>query len=416
MRLFYNLLVSVIEKILPLSGPFSEKMKLFVEGRKDVVTVLEQSISSEDLVIWIHTASLGEYEQAVPVIVELKKILPKHKILLSFFSPSGFEVKKNASLADVVTYLPLDTTKNAKEFLDLTHPELVLFIKYEFWPNFLHELKDRKVNTLLISGSFREDQIFFRSYGKWMQSYLKAFDHFFVQNRNSKNLLNSIGLNDVTISGDTRFDRVSDQINQNNDLAFIEEFKDEKMCLVAGSTWPEDEDYLLDYIKRNKKIPKIIIAPHTLKPNKISTLKKDLGSKAVLFSEKEGKNLSTYSVFIVDTIGLLSKVYSYADIAYVGGAVGGTGLHNVLEPATFGVPIITGDKISRFPEALELKKLKALFPVSSCEEFRETMDRLVQEEQLRKASGRIAADFVRKNSGATGSIIDYIERLYKEKP
>lgn len=387
-------------------------MKLFVEGRKRIFEHLKSSISSEDRIILIHAASLGEYEQAVPVIKELKKIYPNHRILLTFFSPSGYEIKKDSSLADVVTYLPIDSLNNAKIFLDLAHPELVLFIKYEFWPNILHELKLRNTKTLLISGSFRKDQIFFRSYGKWMRSYLKTFDHFFVQNESSQKLLASIGFKNVSVSGDTRFDRVLDQLNQNNSLDFMEKFKADKMCLVAGSTWPEDEDFIVDLVNETKNLPKIVIAPHALKPAWITSLSQRLGPEAVLYSEMEGKDLRDFRVLLVDTIGLLSRIYSYAHIAYVGGAVGATGLHNVLEPATFGVPIITGRNISKFPEAKELKELKALYTVSSSEEFADIILRLTNDEHLRRAAGNISRNFVKKNSGATQLIIDHIDRYF----
>ena len=415
MHFFYNLLVSLVEKLLPVTGHFSEKMSLFVKGRKDVFSVLEHSISLEDKVIWVHAASLGEYEQAVPVIGELKKMLPEHKILVTFFSPSGYEVKKNSSLADVITYLPLDTARNARKFLDRTHPELALFVKYEFWPNFLQELKERKVNTLLISGSFRKDQVFFKSYGRWMWSYLMTFDHFFVQNKVSQNLLEFIGFYNVSISGDTRFDRVSDQLKQNNYLDFIEEFKGQNLCLVAGSTWPEDEKILVDAINNSSKVPKIIIAPHALKSGNISSLRKRLKVKTVLYSEREDKNLADFHVFIIDTIGLLTKIYNYADVAYVGGAVGETGLHNVLEPATFGVPVITGNNISKFPEAEDLQRIGGLFTVSSSDELKEQLERLFESKELRRNSGEIAGNFVKKHSGATRVIIGYLEERYSEK-
>lgn len=391
-------------------------MKLFVEGRKRIFEHLKSSISSKDRIILIHAASLGEYEQAVPVIKELKKIYLNHRILLTFFSPSGYEIKKDSSLADVVTYLPIDSPNNAKIFLDLAHPELVLFIKYEFWPNILHELKLRNTKTLLISGSFRKDQIFFKSFGKWMQSYLKTFDHFFVQNESSQKLLASIGFKNASVSGDTRFDRVLDQLDQNNNLDFMKEFKQDDLCLVAGSTWPEDEEFIVDLVNETKNLPKIVIAPHVLKPVWINSLSQRLENKVVLYSEMEGKDLRDYRVLIVDTIGLLSRIYSYADIAYVGGAVGATGLHNVLEPATFGVPIITGSNISKFPEAEELKELKALYTVSSSVEFTQIILRLANDQHLRKAAGEISRNFVRKNSGATQVIIDYIERGSLKSP
>lgn len=377
--------------------------------------VIQRKISTEDKVIWIHAASLGEYEQAVPVMEGLKKIFPKHKILVTFFSPSGYEVKKNSALADAVTYLPLDTAENAKKFLDLVNPDWVLFVKYEFWPNFLQELKRRKIKALLISGGFREDQIFFKSYGRWMGTSLQAFQYFFVQNEKSQRLLKSIGFFNVTVSGDTRFDRVMNQLSQNNRLSFVEEFKNNKICLVAGSTWPEDEEILLHWINNENSQVKVIIAPHVVKPGKLVALKEKIEAPAVLYSEKEGKKLEDYQVLIIDTIGLLTKIYSYADVAYVGGAVGDTGLHNILEPATFGIPIISGSNISKFPEARDLAEEGGLFTISDKQDFEHTMKKLVSNDAFRVKTGKDVAAFVRRQAGATQTILHYVEKFCAEE-
>lgn len=410
MHRLYNFTIRIAERIIPLSGVFSEKMKLFVQGRKYVFPELEEKISSKDRTIWFHAASLGEYEQAVPVIEEVKEQFPRHKILLTFFSPSGYEVKKNSDLVDVITYLPLDTPENAKKFLDIVHPDKVLFIKYEFWPNFLTELKKRNIGTLLVSGGFREDQIFFKLYGKWMRSYLYGFDHFFVQNNTSRNLLTSIGFENVTVSGDTRFDRVSHQIEQDNSLHFIEEFKNNKVCIVAGSTWPEDEDILVEFINNSSKETKFIIAPHTLKPSRIGQLQRSITVTTMLFSEKAGKDLSQYQVFIIDTIGLLTKIYNYADIAYVGGAMGNSGLHNILEPATFGLPIIIGKNYQRFPEAIKLEQLAGLYSISTKEELASILTRFIENKDFRQKTGMISGHFINQNTGASRLIAEYLAR------
>lgn len=415
MQFLYNLLINSAEKVLPVSGIFSDKMKLFTEGRKDIFSVLRKNIAPKDKTIWFHAASLGEYEQAVPVIEAVKQQFPKHKIVVTFFSPSGYEIKKNSVLADVITYLPLDTSKNVKLFLDLVHPEWALFIKYEFWPNFLRELKNREVPTLLVSGVFREDQVFFKSYGGWMRSYLRTFRHLFVQDDSSRELLNTIGFKNVTVSGDTRFDRVSNQLKHNNKLDFVEEFKDENLCVVAGSTWPEDEDLMIDFINQAPENVKFLIAPHTLKAARVKHLQEQLKVKSVLFTEKEGKELSDYRVMIIDTIGLLTKVYSYADIAYVGGAAGDTGLHNVLEPATFGVPIIIGKNYSRFPEAITLRQREGLYPVADKTEFSRVLKMFLNDKAFRNKTGRISEHYVRNNIGATEIIIDYIVNNSSEK-
>ncbi|HET7361383.1 MAG TPA: glycosyltransferase N-terminal domain-containing protein [Salinimicrobium sp.] len=403
----YNLLIRASEKTLLALGSLNPKMKLFVEGRKKVFPILKKAISEEEKTIWFHCASLGEYEQALPVIKEIKKLYPNHKIVLTFFSPSGYENKRDNNLADVTIYLPLDTPKNAEHFLDLVHPEWAIFIKYEFWPNYLAELKNRKIKTLLISGVFRKDQLFFKWYGKWMRDYLMAFEHFFVQDEKSKELLGCIDFSNVTISGDTRFDRVSHQIEQDNTLNFISEFKNNKICVVAGSTWPEDEKFLVDFINTSSEDLKFIIAPHTLKPAKILQLRQLLKPKTVLFSEKEGKELSSYKVFIIDTIGLLNKIYSYADIAYVGGAAGNTGLHNILEPATFGLPIITGKNISKFPEAIRLQQLAGLFTVGSKEELSAILSKLIRDKAFRQKTGMISGHFINSNTGATALITEF---------
>ena len=410
MQFLYNLLINSAEKVLPLSGNFNEKMKLFVEGRKHVFPRLENEISADDRIIWIHAASLGEYEQAVPVIKELRKIYSGHKILLSFFSPSGYEIKKKSSLADVVTYLPLDTKANAEKFLDLAHPELVLFIKYEFWPNYLQQLQKRGIETLLVSGSFREDQIFFKSYGSWMRSYLKTFSHFFVQNKKSEELLKEHGFQNVSVSGDTRFDRVSAQLEQDNQLDFMERFKGDKLCVVAGSTWPEDEDLLLETINSSSEEIKFVIAPHALKPQKLKQLQEKLQVSTARFSEKEGADLERAKVLIVDTIGLLSRVYSYADMAYVGGAAGDTGLHNILEPATFGLPVVIGKNFDRFPEAKELQELGGLFSVADGNQARIVLEKLIKEKDFRRNTGQISKNFIEDRKGAIKVIVEYLLR------
>tara|TARA_R100000935_G_C2833565_1_gene166662 strand:- start:1413 stop:2585 length:1173 start_codon:yes stop_codon:yes gene_type:complete len=384
-------------------------MKLFVDGRKKTFPLLNSQIKTEDRVIWFHMASLGEYEQGVPVMESVKELFPSHKIVVSFYSPSGYEVKKNSPFADVVVYLPLDTIKNVKTFLDLLHPELAIFVKYEFWPNILNELKNREIPTLLISGGFRKDQLFFNLSNNWFKKPLEAFDHFFVQNEKSKALLGSLGFKNVSVSGDTRFDRVANQLKLNNNLDFIEEFLDNKLCIVAGSTWPEDELLLKEFIVQNNLDVKIIIAPHTIDRDRIMDLKKSIPVPSILFSEKEGKELSDYKVLFVDTIGLLTKIYKYASIAYVGGAVGTTGLHNILEPATFGIPIITGKNFKKFPEAIELEAIKGLYAVNSKHDLILILNKLIEDSKFRIEMGTIAEKYIQENIGATNTIREYLK-------
>jgi len=388
-------------------------MKLFVKGRKSVFKTLKSQIQPEDKTIWFHCASLGEYEQGVPIMEATKKMFPNHKLVISFFSPSGFEVKKDSSVGDITVYLPLDTQGNAKKFIKLIHPSLAVFVKYEFWPNYLFQLKKNNIPTLLVSGLFRENQIFFKSYGSFMRSALKNINHFFVQDEASKKLLVSIQIENVSISGDTRFDRVHNQLKQDNTLDFIADFKQDKICAVLGSTWPEDDGILLEYINTSSDKVKFIIAPHEVKPARIEDLKMNIEKETVLFSEKEGKNLADYKVFIIDTVGILTKIYSYANVAYVGGAMGKTGLHNILEPATFGVPIVIGQHFENFPEAKELQDLKGLFSVKMVLGCSAIMFKLVNDDVFRKKSGVIAKKYIQDNLGATEKVMRYIEKNLK---
>jgi 3-deoxy-D-manno-octulosonic-acid transferase len=408
MHTIYNLLIHLASFHLRIVALFSKKMKLFVNGRKDVFKILQQKISATDKTIWFHCASLGEFEQGVPIMEAMKKLKPNHKIVVSFFSPSGFEIKKNTPLADAVVYLPMDTQANAKKFIAAIHPSLALFVKYEFWPNYLLELKKKNIPTLLVSGVFRKNQIFFKSYGSFMRKALGSFDHFFLQDENSEVLLKNIGFKNLTVSGDTRFDRVSHQIEMDNTLRFAEEFKGDSICIVCGSTWPEDEVLLLEYLNSAPENVKFIIAPHKIELDKIENFKEKIIKKTILHSQIDEVNIAEYSVLIIDCIGLLSKIYSYANIAYVGGAAGKTGLHNILEPATFGVPIVIGKNYSEFPEAIRLQDLAGLFSVKNPSECDEILSKLVNNINFRNKTGMIAGHFVNKNTGATQKIVNYI--------
>ena len=386
-------------------------MSLFVDGRKKVFNTLKETIHPNDKTIWFHCASLGEYEQGVPIMEKTKELFPDHKLIVTFFSPSGFEVKKNTTLANIVLYLPIDTMSNAKKFIELAHPSLALFIKYEFWPNYLIQLKEKNIHTFLVSGLFRKEQIFFKPHGVFMRKVLNSFDHFFVQDGTSKELLNNINIKEATVSGDTRFDRVSNQLLQDNTLAFISEFKQNNLCIVCGSTWPEDEAVLIDYINKAPDHVKFIIAPHEINTSKIESFRKNIQQKSSLFSTKKSTNISQYNVLIIDTVGLLTKIYSHADIAYIGGGMGDTGLHNILEPAIFRVPIVIGNRFEKFPEAKELRELKGLFSISNATECSKTLEKLVTDKNTRIKSGKIAKKFIENNKGATKIIMNYIKQL-----
>ena len=400
-------------QILKLLALFSPKMKLFVDGRKAVFQTLKDKIQLEDKVFWFHAASLGEYEQGLPVIEKVKTQFPHHKIVITFFSPSGYEVRKNNTIADVTVYLPLDSKANAKEFLDLIHPEKVFFIKYEFWPNYLLELKQRNISTYLISGIFRENQVFFKWYGGFYRNALKSFNYFFVQNEKSKVLLQSIGFTNVRVSGDTRFDRVVAILEKDNSLDFIEQFKDNQTTIVIGSSWPKDEELLVNFMNQADDNVKFIIAPHNIKAEQIQNLQRSITKKTILFSEynewtSRDLSLREYNVFIIDTIGILTKIYSYADIAYVGGGFGNPGVHNILEPATFGIPIVIGSNYSHFAEATALVGLEGCISVKNQSELNEAFDLLLQNEDERYEKGHICSTFVQMNKGATNNILKHI--------
>jgi len=386
-------------------------MSLFVYGRKTVFNTLKETIRPDDKTIWFHCASLGEYEQGVPIMEKIKELFPNYKIIVTFFSPSGFEVKKNSTLANTIIYLPIDTVSNAKIFIELAHPSLAIFIKYEFWPNYLFQLKEKNIPTLLVSGLFRKDQLFFKPYGGFMRKVLNSFDHFFVQDETSKVLLNNINIKETTVSGDTRFDRVSNQLLQDNNIAFISEFKQNNLCIVCGSTWPEDEAVLIDYINKAPDDVKFIIAPHEINASKIESFRKNIQKQSSLFSKNKETNIADYKVLIIDTVGLLTKIYSLADIAYIGGGMGDTGLHNILEPATFGVPIVIGNHFVKFPEAKELKELKGLFSISNATECSKILEKLVTDKNARIESGKIAKKFIENNKGATNTTMNYIKQL-----
>lgn len=408
MRLLYSLLTYITLPILHIVALFNKKMKLFLQGRKTVFTTLQEKISLTDKVIWFHAASLGEYEQGLPVMEKMRNLYPSYKILITFFSPSGYEIRKNTTAADVVVYLPLDTLANARRFMKLAHPDIAFFIKYEFWPNYLFELKKANIPTYLISGLFRQNQVFFKWYGGFYRKAFKAFNHFFVQYESSKQLIESIGFNNVTVSGDTRYDRVSRILEQDNHLPFIEEFTNGKTTVIFGSSWPKDEEMFIGFIN-SQPDTKFIIAPHTFGESHMESLRQNITKPIVFFTEKEGKNLKDYDVLVVDTIGLLTKIYSYADVAYVGGGFGTAGLHNTLEPAAFGTPIVIGPIHDKFPEAKQLTATGGCIVVYNETETKTALTRLTTDESYRNSVGKNAGDFVKRNRGAVHAIIKHIQ-------
>ncbi len=398
--------------ILKIVALFNNKINLFIEGRKPVFNILSEKIKAYDKTIWFHAASLGEYEQGLPVMERMKSRFPNHLIVLTFFSPSGYEVRKNNTIADVTVYLPLDTKSNVDLFMKIVRPDMAFFIKYEYWPNYLNALQNKEIPTYLISGIFREKQVFFKWYGGFYRKALDAFEHFFVQNSSSKELLIQLGKTNVTVSGDTRFDRVTTILNQNNQLDFVAEFKNKNLTLVVGSSWPKDESLLVNYINSSNNV-KFIIAPHNINEDQIANLQNHISKKTILFSSINLNDLGTsklaeYDVLIIDTIGILTKIYSYADVVYVGGGFGNPGVHNILEPATFGVPIVIGPNYSHFAEATALVKMEGCISITNQEELNEALDKLIQNADVRIEKGHVCSTFVEMNKNATETIFNYI--------
>lgn len=409
----YNLMTELVRLLLPFFGGMNTKLKKGVDGRKETFEILHKSIQKEDTVFWFHCASLGEYEQGLPVFEQLKSQYPHTKIVLSFFSPSGYEVRKENPITPITVYLPLDTKKQVLRFLELVHPRLVVFVKYELWPNYLKMLKNHSAKVVLISALLRADQYFFKFYGKSFQKLFFSFDHIFTQNLESKKLLNSIGYQNISVANDTRFDRVSNQLNQDNDLPFFEEFIDDKICVVAGSTWLEDEEVLLPFLKKADKSIKFIIVPHVVTKQGITRLRETFGAMAVLFSKYRQAKLSEKQVFIVDTVGLLAKIYSYADIAYVGGGMGTNGLHNTLEAAVFGIPIVIGKNYEKFPEAKEMLQRGGLMSIKDQKTLEAALHKLIENKDYRKKCGEKNKIYIEDNKGATATILDKVSTLLK---
>lgn len=422
MNLLYNFAAHIAYVVLSVYGLFNQKIRLFIKGRGETFEKLSV-IEEKDKVVWIHAASLGEFEQARPIIGEVKNNYPELKIVVTFFSPSGYEIRKNYHVADVVCYLPFDTKGRVKKFLTMTHPELAIIVKYEFWPNLLRQLKREKIKTILVSAIFRKDQAFFKRSGGFMRKALETFDHFFVQDQSSKELLDSIHFKNVTVSGDTRFDRVAKIVGLNNKMDFIEDFKNDRYTVVGGSTWPEGEKLLVNYIN-NSTDEQFIIAPHNMDRKGILRLKESISKPVILFSDikksfdperqqtrMDGsrEHFSKFDVMIVDTIGLLTKIYSYADAAYIGGGFK-TGLHNILEAATFGVPVVIGPEYNKFKEAVDLVNLKGCISVNNQQEFSEIFNRFKTDEIFRKTTGKINSDYIQQHKGAIEKIMKYINK------
>lgn len=406
MQILYNFGIFVYRYLVFIASFFDEKIAKLWAGQKNGLEVLKVKLEKDARYIWIHAASLGEFEQGRPLIESIKQKHPEYKILLTFFSPSGYEVRKNYPTADIICYLPMDTPLNAFRFIKMVKPEMAIFIKYEFWANYLYWLKKNNIKTYVVSAIFRKEQAFFRWYGRWYRSLLKNFEIIFVQNEKSKKLLNEHGINNVVISGDTRFDRVFEISQQAKNIPLIEEFSKNSQVIIAGSSWQKDEELLIEYFNKTKNI-KLIIAPHVITKEHIFLICSKLQKPFVRFSEIDEKNIQKSECLIIDAIGFLSSIYRYGQVAYIGGGFG-VGIHNTLEAAVYGMPVIFGPNYQKFREARQLIKQHAAFSISDYAGLKEKMDRLFQDTKELQSCGENAKNYVKKNTGATSIILQNI--------
>lgn len=417
----YNIVIYLYLTGVAIVSLFNQKVRKMWRGEREAFSVLKQKVDPNAKYVWVHAASLGEFEQGRPIMERIRRDHPEYKILLTFFSPSGYEVRKNYEGADIVCYLPLDTITNARRFLRLIRPCMAFFIKYEFWYNYLHILRHRGVPTYSVSSIFRPGQIFFRWYGRQYGRVLKCFTKFFVQNEVSRELLATIGIHRVEITGDTRFDRVLQIKDAAKQLPLVESFVSpvaseaaaQRKCFIVGSSWEPDEDIYIPYF--TDKDWKLIIATHVVSPERVGLLKKRLveqGKKVVLYSEADNPevkgSLSEADVMIIDCYGLLSSIYRYADVAYVGGGFG-VGIHNLPEAAVWGVPVFFGPNNARFQEAQDLKQNGGGLEITNSHDFEQLMNDLVAHPDTIKERGRQAGSYVMNRSGATDKILRSVE-------
>ena len=404
---FYNLGLILYAWAVRLAALRHKKARLWIDGRRDLFRRMRETIDPEARIIWIHVASLGEFEQGRPIIENLRRTHPEYKILLTFFSPSGYEIRKDYKGADYLFYLPLDTSRNARRFLDIAHPEIAIFVKYEYWLNLLRELRRRKVRTYIVSAIFRRNSIFFRPYGGWWRQALETFDVLFVQNEESKELLATLGFDNVLVAGDTRFDRVAEITRTAKRIDIIDRFKGDSRLFVAGSTWGPDEELLIRLINDNPEV-KFIIAPHEMDEGRIARIIGEVRGSTLRYTQCTSRTgYGSRQVLILDTVGILASVYSYATWSYIGGGFG-VGIHNTLEAATFGLPVAFGPNYEKFKEARDLVTLGAARSVTDYEQLRDWFTPLRDNEVFLQKTSRIAKDYTTRHQGATSIIIKTI--------
>lgn len=400
----YNIGIQLYSCGAWIASFFDDKAKKFVEGRKGVFEMLQEKIDPQAKYVWIHAASLGEFEQGRPIIEKLRVVKPEYKILLTFFSPSGYEVRKNYEGADLVCYLPMDNSWNAKKFVSLVKPACAIFIKYEFWMNYLSALKMNNVPTYIVSAIFRESQAFFQWYGKWYKNILKSFTHLFVQNEESMRLLKSVDITNVSLVGDTRFDRVADIAANAKPQPLIDKFQGNSPVFIVGSSWPKDEDILLPYFNEHPEM-KLIIAPHEIHEEHLQQIIGKLNRPYVRFTQANEENVASADCLIIDCFGLLSSIYRYGKVAYIGGGFG-VGIHNILEASVYGIPVLFGPNYQRFKEAVDMVKRGGAYSIDSAERFAELMnDFYSADSKLYDKTARVASDYSKENIGATDKVL-----------
>lgn len=410
MKLIYQIALFSYTILIRITSLFNHKAKLWLKGRKNSFPYLETQIKKEDQIIWFHCASLGEFEQGKPLMEKIKKLHPEYKLLVTFFSPSGYEYRKDNPLINYVCYLPIDSKKNARKFIELVNPKQAYFVKYEFWYYYLANLHQQNIPTYLISGVFRTNQPFFKWYGGFNRKMLSFFTHFFIQNKVSVDLLNSIGFNNVTQSGDTRIDRVYENAQSPTPLPIIEKFTNKKPTIIIGSSWEKEEEIISTYIQTSDKEFNYIIAPHDVSKAHIDNLISTLDTKHLLYSEANQRNATQHNVLIINNIGILANCYQYTDIALIGGGFSGS-LHNILEPASFGNAILFGEKHQKFHEAQELIDNYAAFSIGSLDDFIAIINHLMMKENLQDTKNA-AAKYIKNSVGATDKIWEVVKNNF----
>lgn len=409
--ILYDLGIKLYEYAVKIASYRNINAKKMCEGHKNIFTRLKAAIGGDTYIVWFHAASLGEFEQGRPVIEAYRKRYPNDKVLVTFFSPSGYEIRKDYQGADYVFYLPFDTSSNVKQFLDIVNPKKIFFIKYEFWINYLTEIHSRKIECYLFSAIFNPKQLFFKPYGGIYRKVLNSFTHIFVQDKDSLDLLASIGVSNVTVAGDTRFDRVSEIVRNGKELPLIKTFKAAQRVFIVGSSWEPDDKIVTDIIFQNKENIKFIIAPHQITEQKISTLAETLsaaGHPTARYTKCTPEEATSAEVLLIDIIGILSSTYKYAELGMIGGGFG-VGIHNTLEAATFGLPLMFGNNYHRFKEACDLIDLGAATSIESSTEAIEWFNSMITSKELLAKCSLAAAGYVKRKTGATDIILNRIQ-------